>query len=159
MAKDDKRTEAERLYVKEGKSCTQIAQELDVSEGTIYRWKADAAALGETADWDTARRVYNMSPRELVAIYAEALKQWVVKIKQDPSLLSDGKIADAIAKHVSVLQKLDNRSQYMGVALDLIKIADQWLYEHDSELKAKMEPYWESIYQALSEYCTKKGFL
>lgn len=159
MAKDERRAEAERLYVKEGKSCAQIAAELAVSESAIYRWKADAAALGESGDWDTARRVYNMSPRELVTMYAEALKQWVVKIKQSPDLLSDGKIADAIAKHVSVLQKLDNRSQYMGVALDLIKIADRWLYENEPALKTQMEPHWESIYQALSEYSTKKGLL
>ena len=44
MAKDERRTEAERLYVKEGKSCVQIAAKLEVSEGTIYRWKAEAAA-------------------------------------------------------------------------------------------------------------------
>lgn len=146
MAKDERRADAERLYVKEGKSCAQIAAELGVSEGTIYRWKSEAQAAGEASDWDTARRVYNMSPRELVAMYAEALKQWVVKIKQEPDLLYDWEIADAIAKHVSVLQKLDNRSQYMGVALDLIKIADRWLYENQRELKTKMEPYWEAIY-------------
>jgi hypothetical protein len=88
---------------------------------------------------------------------AKYKQSWVVKIKRNPDLLSDGKIADAIAKHVSVLQKLDAKGQYMGVALDLIKIANRWLAENQPELKAKMETYWESVYQGLAKYSTRKG--
>jgi transposase-like protein len=157
MVKEEKREEAERRYVRQGQSCPQIAAELGVSDGTVYRWKAEAATQGETADWDAQRRAFNMSPRELVAIYSESLKAWIVKIKQNPEALADSKIADAIVKHISALQKLDNRSQYMGVALDLIQIANRWLGENQSELKAKMEPYWESIYQELAKYSTSKG--
>jgi hypothetical protein len=157
MTKENKKEEAEKLYVRQSMSCPQIAAELGVNEGTVYRWKAEAAAQGETTDWDAQRRAFNMSPRELVSIYSESLKAWVVKIKQNPETLSDPKIADAIVKHISALQKLDNRSQYMGVALDLIKIANQWLAENQSELKAKMEPFWESIYQELAKYSTGKG--
>jgi len=98
-----------------------------------------------------------MSPKAMFAIYAEAVKKWIVELQQNPALLSDGKIADAIAKHVSVLQKLDTRGQYLGVALDLIKTANQWLAENQTELKEKMEPYWENIYQALVNYSTNKG--
>ncbi|MDR0556317.1 MAG: DUF1804 family protein [Treponema sp.] len=157
MAKDDKREEAEKLYVRQSMTCPQIAAELGVNDGTVYRWKAEAAAQGETTDWDAQRRAFNMSPRELVSIYSESLKAWVVKIKRNPETLSDPKIADAIVKHISALQKLDNRSQYMGVALDLIKIANQWLAENQPELKARMEPYWESVYQELAKYSTGKG--
>jgi hypothetical protein len=138
-------------------TCPQIAAELGVNDGTVYRWKAEAAAQGEAADWDAQRRAFNMSPRELVSIYSESLKAWVVKIKRNPETLSDPKIADAIIKHISALQKLDNRSQYMGVALDLIKIANQWLAENQPDLKTKMEPYWENIYQALANYSANKG--
>ncbi|MHB9292670.1 hypothetical protein Holit_01772 [Hollandina sp. SP2] len=154
MAKEDKREEAEKLYVKDGMTCPAIAERLGVNEGTVYRWKAEAET---TMDWDRQRRVYHMSPRELFAIYAETVKTWIVNLQHNPGLLADGKIADAIAKHVSVLQKLDTRSQYMGVALDLIKIANQWLAENQSGLKAQMEPYWESIYQELAKYSTSKG--
>jgi len=72
-------------------------------------------------------------------------------------LLSDGKIADAIAKHVSVLQKLDTRGQYLGVALDLIRVANQWLAENQPEIKRQLDPYWESIYQELTRYSGGKG--
>jgi hypothetical protein len=157
MAKDDKREQAENLYVRQSMTCPQIAVELGVNDGTIYRWKAAAATQGEVTDWDAQRRVFNMSPRELVSMYSESLKAWIVKIKLNPEMLSDPKIADSIVKHISALQKLDNRSQYLGVALDLIKIANQWLAENQSELKEKMEPYWESIYQELVKYSTGKG--
>lgn len=157
MAKEDKRLEAEKLYVKNGLSCSAISIQLNISEGTIYRWKAEAAEKGEAQDWDSQRRVYNLSPREMFAIYAETVKGWIVSIQQNPEVLADGKIADAIAKHVSVLQKLDTRGQYLGAALDLIEQANKWLAENQPELKTKMEPYWDNIYQSLREYSSMKG--
>jgi transposase len=157
MAQNEKRAEAGTLYVEKSLSVPEIALKIGVNEGTVYRWKAEAAEKGEGADWDVQRRTYNMSPKAMFAIYAEAVKKWIVELQQNPALLSDGKIADAIAKHVSVLQKLDTRGQYLGVALDLIKISNQWLGENQPELKEKMEPYWENIYQSLVNYSTNKG--
>ena len=157
MALKDKRLEAEKLYIKDGFSCAEIAQKIGVNEGTVYRWKGDAAEKGEASDWDSQRRVYNMSPREMFAIYAETVKTWIVQVQKTPGLLSDGKIADAIVKHVSVLQKLDTRSQYMGVALDLIKIANQWLAENQPDVKEKLDPHWEAIYQELQKYSAGRG--
>jgi transposase len=159
MAKTDKREEARQLYIQKQMSCEAISDALKVNKGTVYRWKSEAADKGESSDWDTLRRVYNTSPRELSAIYAESIRAWIVKIKEDPASLSDPKIADAIAKHISVLQKLDARSQYLGVALDLIKIENQWLAENQPELKARLDPYWEAMYQAMVSYSTDKGLL
>ena len=157
MAKDGKREEAENLYVRQAMTCVQIAAALGVNEGTVYRWKGEAAEKGETADWDSRRRTYNLAPREMIAIYAETVKAWIVKIQQNPELLSDGKIADAIAKHVSVMQKLDTRGQYKGVALDLIKVINVWLAENQPELKEKIAPYWDAIFKELIKYATDKG--
>jgi transposase-like protein len=157
MAMNDKREEAERLYVRQGMACSAIAKQLEVDQGTVYRWKAEAAEKGEALDWDVQRRIYNMSPKELTAIYAESVKAWMIKIKANPELLSDSKIADAISKHISVMQKIDTRGQYLGVAIDLIKVINVWLAEHNPDLKGKMEPYWDAIYEALKDYTTKKG--
>jgi DNA-binding transcriptional regulator LsrR (DeoR family) len=157
MAKENKRLEAEKLYVKSGLSCASIAERLDVSEGTVYRWKAEAAEKSEALDWEAQRRVYNMSHRELFAIYTETVKNWIVQIQRNPELLADGKIADSIVKHISVLQKLDTRGQYKGVALELLKIINQWLAENQPELKARLDPYWDSIFEALVEYTADKG--
>ena len=159
MALTDKKEEAERLYVRQGMGCPAIAEQLEVDPGTVYRWKAEAAAKGEALDWDVQRRIYNMSPRELMAIYAESVKAWILKIKANPELLSDSKTADAISKHISVMQKLDTRGQYLGVAIDLIKVINIWLSENEPELKEKIEPHWDAIYDALKTYTTTKGIL
>jgi transposase len=50
MALAEKREEAERLYVKRVLSCSAIAAELGVDQGTVYRWKAEAAQKGDALD-------------------------------------------------------------------------------------------------------------
>jgi hypothetical protein len=59
-----------------------------------------------------------------VAIYSETVKSWLIKLKANPELLSDGKIADALSKPMSTLSKIDTRSQYMGAITDLIKVTN-----------------------------------
>jgi hypothetical protein len=39
------------------------------------------------------------------------------------------------------IEKIDPRSQYRGAVTDLIKITNQWLAEHQPELKVRLEPY------------------
>jgi hypothetical protein len=158
MALSEKREEAEKLYVKDGLTCPAIAEKLGVNEGTVYRWKSEAVEKGEVA-WDVQRRVYNLSPMEMFSIYAETVKTWMVSIAKDPNLLSDPKMADTIAKHVSVMQKLDPRSQYRGVALDLIEIANRWLTENQPEIKAKIDPYWDAIFHEIVKYSKEEGIL
>jgi len=157
MAVSDKREEAERLYTREAMSCPAIAERLGVDKGTVYRWKAEDAEKNKDLDWEAKRRICAMSVKELVGIYAEIMRTAIIKIKKDPSLIFDPRSADAFLKYYSVLQKIDQRGQYLGVVLELIKTINEWLSQHDSELKTKMEPYWDQIYEALSQYLTKKG--
>ena len=157
MAKPEERAEAERLYVQESKTCEQIAGELGVAVSTVYDWRKAAAESGEGFNWDVQRRVYNLSPREMIGMYAESVKKWLLEIRQDPQALSDPKIADAISKHISVMQRLDNRKAYMGAALDLIKVANRYLSENAPELKKKMDDHWDGIYQYLADYTSSKG--
>jgi transposase len=42
MDRDEKRKEAEKLYVEKCLSCATIAELLGVTEGIVYRWKAAA---------------------------------------------------------------------------------------------------------------------
>jgi predicted DNA-binding protein YlxM (UPF0122 family) len=157
MALADKRDEAERLYVRESMSCDAIAKQLGIDKGTVYRWKAEAKEKNVALDWETKRRICNMSVKELLGIYAEGIKTWMLKFKETPELFADSKAADALIKHISALQKIDPRSQYLGVAIDLIKTTNEWLAENEPELKTKMEPHWDEIYEALNKDLTRKG--
>jgi transposase-like protein len=155
MALTEKRAEAESLYVRKSMTVPAIASKLQIDAGTVYRWKAEAVEKG--ADWDARRRVFNLSPQELVAIYSETVKDWLIKIKENPDMLSEPKMAYAINMHISTMRKLDSRGQYLGAVTDLIKVTNGWLAENQPELKAKLEPYWDSIYQELVNYSTNKG--
>jgi hypothetical protein len=41
--------------------------------------------------------------------------------------------------------------------MPFIKTANRRLQEHQPELKAQLDPYWDSIYQELVNYVTRKG--
>jgi hypothetical protein len=156
MALTGKKEEAERLYVKQSMSCPAIAAELGVNEGTVYRWKAEAAEKGESENWDTKRRSQHVSGWELIEIYIESIRDWFLQIRDNPLMIADSKVADALAKHFKNLKNLDVRGQYLHAVRDLMKITNRWLAENQPELREKMEPYWDSIFNVLAEYSTGK---
>ena len=157
MALLEKRADAEKLYIHKGLSCPAIAAELQVNEGTVYGWNKEAGNKGADFDWDMKRKAYNISPRELVAMYSETIKRYLLKISANPELLTDTKIADAIAKHVSVLKRLDTRVQYLGAITDFIEVTNKWLTEHNPEIKKLMDPLWEHIYKELVNSYTQES--
>lgn len=158
MALDEKRDKAELLYVKRTMPCKAIAEELGVDAGTVYRWKTEAAK-DSALDWDAKRRAYQVSPDELKMLFAESMKEAILCASRNPEVLMDSKKADALAKNLKVLQSIDVRGQYLGVAYDLVKVINIWLSENDPELKTQMEPHWDHIYEALKEYSTSRRVL
>jgi transposase len=155
MALTEKRAEAKRLYIDKALSCSAIAEQLGVDAGTVYRWKAEAAGKGEAWDWDCQRQIRSMSFAELQDAFREAIASTLAKIKKNPEELF--KHADALSKIMKSLERIDPRSQYLGSIADLIRVTNQWLAEHQPELKTRLDPYWDNIYQELSNYCTSKG--
>jgi transposase-like protein len=158
VALADKKQQAEELYVREDLACPAIAERLGVNAGTVYRWKAEAAQ-DEKGDWEKKRRIYRFSGVELIGMYLAAVRGAILQISENPELMLNPQTADAFTKHISNAKKLDIRGQYLSVSLDLIKTANRWLAENQPELKAKLDPYWDSIYQALAEHSAKKGVL
>jgi transposase-like protein len=157
MALLEKRADAEKLYIHKSMACPDIARELGVDEGTVYRWRAEAAERGGKFDWDRKRRLCNTSTQELMGVLSEALTDWILKVDEGSESLSDPRVADALSKNISSLRKIDNRKQYLGAVADLIKVANGWLAENQPELKKKLEPCWDGIYQELVNYSTRKG--
>jgi hypothetical protein len=157
MALAEKRTEAKQLYVCKSMTCTDIAKELQVDPGTIYRWKAEDKEKGETFDWDYRRKLHGTSNDEVAAKYQKAMAIMMDRIDKDPTLLIDPKTADALAKVKKAMQGIDDKSQYLNAIIQFVKIAHQWLSEHQPELKTKMAPYWDPIIEELKDYATHKG--
>jgi transposase-like protein len=157
MALAEKRQQAEELYAQTSMTCGEIAERLGVNAGTVYKWKSDAAGKGE--DWEAKRRLFNLSPMELTATLAQAVKTGILELKKNPDLILDAKKADAMSKFANVLQRLDPRAQYPGAVLDLIRIANRWLAEHKPDLYKQLEPCWDEIYSDLAKYATEKGLM
>jgi transposase-like protein len=157
MALAEKRMEAKQQYIRTSMICADIAKELQVAPKTIYRWKKEDQEKGETYDWDYQRQLYHTSNDEVAAKYQKAMAIMMDRIDKDPTLLIDPKTADALAKVKKAMQGIDDRSQYLNAIIQFVKIAHQWLSEHQPELKTKMAPYWDPIIEELKDYATRKG--
>jgi hypothetical protein len=156
MALTEKREEAERLYVRKFMSCAAAAAELGINEGTVYRWKAKAAAEGENEDWDVKREKLHLSPQEFIEIYVDVVKDAVLQLKANPPSVWNPGIADSMTKHFANIRRLDIRGQYMSVAVDLVRIINRWLADNQPELQERMVPCWDGIKQAIADYATRK---
>jgi uncharacterized protein YjcR len=157
MALPEKRAEAKRLYIDKSLTCSAIAKELGVDAGTVYRWKSEACAKGESQDWDYQRQVQAMSFNELKSVFREAIRSAMVKIGEDPGKLFEPKFADSFVKIMKSAEKIDPRTSYLSAINDLMKVVSRWLAKHEPELKARLDPYWDSIFQELVNYSTSKG--
>ena len=145
------------MYIDKALTCPAIAEALEVDAGTVYRWKAEAAEQGEAQDWDYQRLVQELSFDELKSVFRGAIRAGFSKIKEAPETLFDPKFADALTKIVKSAEKIDPRTSYFSAIKDLVKVASRWLARHEPELKARLDPYWDSIFEELVNYSTKKG--
>jgi transposase len=157
MASTEKRMEAKQLYILKAMTCTAIAQALQVDPKTIYRWRSEDKEKGETFDWDFQRQLHLTSNGEIAAKFQKSIAIMIDGIEKDPTLLINPKTADALAKILKARDRIDTRSQYLSTIMDFIRITDQWLSEHQPELKVKIEPYWDAILERLTKYATQKG--
>ncbi len=157
MSKQEERAEAEKLYIK-GSSVTEISDRLDIPAQTLYRWKKEAAESDET-DWDKARELWHMSPSEMTRIYLESIKFWIIDLKKNPEKLADPKVADSMTKHIAAIKKLDPGYSYLGAILDLIKVTNQYLNEHEPQLAKKMLKVWPKVKEILEDYATTDGII
>lgn len=144
--KDD----AKRLYVRENKDIDEIAKLLKVNKATIYRWKRD------DGDWDEKRNLWDLSPAELEKIYMESVKELVITVKEDPRLMLDSKVADAMSKHISNLKKMNPGQLYLGAATDLLKVIDDYLKSQDKKLRDQFFQHFEGIRTAMISFVEKK---
>jgi hypothetical protein len=151
-----KRTEAKQLYIRKSMNCPEIAAELGVGEGTVYRWKAEAAEKGEAMDWEYQRQFCMLSPDELKSIFRQTITAMIMGLKNSTTPL-DTKQADALAKLIKVMERLDADIPYFTAIIDLIKVTNGWIAVHQSELKEKLAPHWDSIRQELVNYASRKG--
>ena len=143
MKQAENKAKARELFIKNSLDVAAIAATMGVSASSVYGWRRTDADT--PLDWDRSRAIYNLSPRDLVANYAQQVRELALSLAQEPQKMADPKIADALTKHVSNLQKLNPKNQYMGVFLDIIEQIDSYLATHDSKLRERINRHWPGI--------------
>jgi transposase-like protein len=134
------RAAARAAYVYEAKSLEQIAGDLGVSRGTIFRWKREALAGGD--DWDQARAARRLSGAGAEAITQALLEDFVllfqstlddVKTAKDITPLSRAealsRLSDAYHKVMASAAKTSPKLNKLSIAMEvlegLVKVIDE----------------------------------
>ncbi|HOV13933.1 MAG TPA: DUF1804 family protein [Spirochaetota bacterium] len=143
MADIEKKAEAFKLYTEKNKTVIEIADILEVSDSTVYRWKREDLSLGK--DWDELKRSANTGLSEVQRIYYELVKQKLLEIKDNPESFFDSKKSDALTKHISNLKKIFPKSLYINTIIDMIKETDLYLSKKNPQVRQIMAGYWDEI--------------
>ncbi len=117
MSPDQKR--AKDLYIK-GKKPSEIAEELELSIGTVYRWISK-----EELGFEKDKRIANFSVEALSEMLLGAYKEMIVDIAENPLKLQNAGTADSVLKIVKAIKSLEKDVDYLGVSADVIKKATE----------------------------------
>ena len=115
---------AEQMYVKEGKSLTNIAQLLPekVSVTTLGKWAAKGG-------WVAKQTAYQASHRDLAQELRELLKDQMAEIRANKGKLTPGDL-DAIYKNLCAIDKIEKGACDLKVmAVEVMKEFTRWLRE------------------------------
>ena len=148
-ASGDAKTQARELYIKDRLAPAEIAATLGVSPSSVYGWRrADASTA---YNWDKSRAAWHLSPREMIGGYAQQVREFMLDLTENSEKMASSKTADALAKHIANLQKLNPKHLYMGALLDLISETDKYLAEHEDALRERINRHWPGIRRELTQ--------
>lgn len=97
--------QAKRMYA-DNKSIDEIASALNKSKGTVYRWIKE-----HKEEFEEARKLKEITSDDMGEILDEAHKKMLLKIIENPEMLGNPKVADALVKIANVLDKMDKRRE------------------------------------------------
>lgn len=96
---------AKKLYA-QGKNAKEIASIVNKSVGTIYRWIKE-----NKEQFEEARKLAGMTLDDVADLLDETHKKILIEISKDPQKFQNPKIADALVKVASVVEKVTARSE------------------------------------------------
>lgn len=117
--------QAETLYVREGKSLTEISKILPIRIQTLSNWK-------KKGEWDRKRDAFMRSSIVASEMLLEEAVSFMRKRKDSKEPLSP-KEADAIVKIISSAKKLEEKSDFPGTALVVLGELMRFLKDRDRE--------------------------
>lgn len=115
-----KKVMAERMFVEDGMTAKAIAEQLDVSEQTLSKWRKGKE--GEKS-WDDKRAEMLASPHKIKEIL---LKELILVAGGEKSKID----ADALAKINKVIESLSDKIS-VQVVFSVFKEFDNWMADQD----------------------------
>lgn len=119
--------QAERMYIREGKSIEQIATTLGVSRTTLYRWKKER-------NWDERKYEMETSAQFIGEKLMKLLADDVRKLEK-----LDAKSVDRIVKAIKSIKSLDSEVDILGSTLLVMEQFAFYLQQKDAELYEKLQ--------------------
>ena len=115
-----KKVMAERMFVEDGMTAKAIAQQLDVSEQTLSKWRKGKE--GEKS-WDDKRAEMLASPHKIREIL---IRELMIVAGGEKSMVD----ADALAKINKVIETLSDKISTQ-VVFSVFKEFDNWMADQD----------------------------
>ncbi len=121
-----KKVMAERMYVDDGMTAKAIAEQLDISEQTLVKWKKDNR-------WDDSRSEMLASPHKIRELLIRELKV----VAQGGASIID---ADALSKINKVIEGLSS-STSVQIVFSVFKEFDNWMADQDPKTAVLFTQY------------------
>lgn len=154
------------MYVQSRHALPVIAITLDVPEGTLRRWKTDAAGAGD--DWDTARAAQMVKGEGFEAVVTQAVEDFTIMFQATmEGLREDDKLAhadrakimaslsDAFNKMIGAAGRASPRLSRLAIATDVLKRFAEFVHDefphHSAVFLDVLEPFGEVLSKAYNE--------
>lgn len=125
-----KRVMAERMFVEDGMTSKAIAEQLDVSEQTLSKWRKGKE--GEKS-WDDKRAEMLASPHKIREIL---IRELMIVAGGEKSLVD----ADALAKINKVIETLSDKISAQ-IVFSVFKEFDNWMADQDPKTAVLFTEY------------------
>ena len=135
-----KREIAERMFIDQGATGKAIAEQLEVSEQTVSRWKKDH-------NWDDRRRQTLTAPHKI----KEILLQELENVAKGEKAKID---ADALAKINKVIDTLTDKVS-VQVVITVFKEFDNWMADQEPDVAISFLEWHKQfiLHKATQESC------
>ncbi len=122
LSNKKKKELAERMFIEDGLTGKAIAQEIDVAEATITRWR-------NAGNWDERRNQALAAPHKIKEVLLAELQRVAGGKKSTID-------ADALAKISKVIDSVSGKVS-VQVVITVLKEFDNWMSIQDPELAIK----------------------
>lgn len=156
------RTAARGAYIHEAQPLEAIAARLDVSVGTLSRWKRDALESGD--DWDKARAAARLAGKGADAVAIAVLEQFLMMFQSTLDELNAGEIpplakaealgrlSDAYTKTTAAASRGSPKLSKLAVAMEVLQMLAEYIRSNDPQLVAGfikvLEPFGAELARA-----------